>query len=143
MRRFFNWNRERGSGRKVQNNKQTCVCPQCGYSKPHKAGSPCREETCPHCKTPLVRSDRGIFNNQEKVINENNSEKELLNNLQLKSKKMNLPKVNPDICTGCGICIENCPVQAIELIDDKAFINESECTNCRLCESVCPVGAIS
>jgi hypothetical protein len=54
-----------------------------------------------------------------------------------------LPKVNPDICTGCGICIENCPMQAIELNNGKAFINEAECTNCRLCESECPVGAIN
>jgi len=56
---------------------------------------------------------------------------------------MNTPEVNPDICTGCGICIDNCPMEAITLIDGKAFINEDECTNCRLCESECPVGAIS
>jgi NAD-dependent dihydropyrimidine dehydrogenase PreA subunit len=142
MRRFFNWIRGRGSGQKLHNNKQICICPQCGYSKPHTAGSPCRTETCPHCKTPLVRSDRGIFNNPDEIIAENDNKKELSDYLQLKSKKMNLPKVNPDICTGCGVCIENCPMQAIELNNGKAFIN-AECTNCRLCESECPVGAIN
>jgi len=55
---------------------------------------------------------------------------------------MNIPKINPERCSGCGICIENCPMQAIEMNNGKAFINETECTNCRLCESVCPVGAI-
>ncbi len=103
----------------------------------------CREETCPHCKTSLVRSDRGIFNNPDEAINENDNKKELSDYLQLTSKKMNIPKVNMEMYTGCGICIENCPIEAIELINGKASINEAECTNCRLCENVCPVEAIN
>jgi NAD-dependent dihydropyrimidine dehydrogenase PreA subunit len=75
-------------------------------------------------------------------MNENDTKKEFSDYLQLTSKKMNIPKVNPEMCTGCVICIENCPMQAIALINGKAFINEAECTNCRLCESVCPVEAI-
>jgi len=26
---------------------------------------------------------------------------------------MDFPKVNPDICTGCGICVDSCPMDAI------------------------------
>lgn len=33
-----------------------CVCPQCGYSEPHRAGVPCRTINCPKCNLQLVRS---------------------------------------------------------------------------------------
>ncbi len=44
-------------------------------------------------------------------------------------------------CTGCRLCIEKCPFNAIELKDNKAVILDN-CTLCGTCESVCPVGAI-
>ena len=34
-----------------------CVCPKCGYTRKHHYGVPCRTETCPTCKTPLVRNN--------------------------------------------------------------------------------------
>lgn len=55
---------------------------------------------------------------------------------------MDYPKVDPAICTGCRLCIDTCPMDAIELVDDVAKINEDKCSNCRACESECPVGAI-
>jgi len=51
-------------------------------------------------------------------------------------------KVNKEKCTGCKICVDVCPVGAIEVDSDgKAFITE-KCTLCRLCVKECPVGAI-
>ena len=54
--------------------------------------------------------------------------------------------VNPVIkeceCNKCGECIEPCPVNAIELIDDNISINLDTCINCYYCLSVCPEGAI-
>jgi len=32
-----------------------CICPKCGYKKPHAAGIPCREERCPECGAKMVR----------------------------------------------------------------------------------------
>ena len=55
---------------------------------------------------------------------------------------MDFPKVNPDRCTGCGSCIDVCPVDAISLADGKAVIDLDKCANCHACESVCPVDAI-
>lgn len=50
-------------------------------------------------------------------------------------------KIDRKKCTGCGLCVLSCPYQAIEIIEDKAVINQN-CTLCRLCISVCPFGAI-
>jgi electron transfer flavoprotein alpha subunit len=50
--------------------------------------------------------------------------------------------VDEDKCTGCGECVEVCPVEAIDLIDDLAQVND-ECTLCTLCVDACPEEAIS
>lgn len=46
-----------------------------------------------------------------------------------------------DKCTGCETCLESCPFDAIEMRDEKAYINEY-CNECKACLSVCPEGAI-
>jgi len=33
----------------------TCVCPECGYSVAHRAGSPCFSIKCPKCGTRMIR----------------------------------------------------------------------------------------
>ena len=50
-------------------------------------------------------------------------------------------EVDKDVCTGCETCVDSCPYTAIEMQDDKAFINEY-CQVCRICLSSCPEGAI-
>jgi ferredoxin len=52
-------------------------------------------------------------------------------------------KVNPEECTGCGICVDECPVTAIELKNEKAIIDEGEYTDCGACVDSCPSSAIS
>ena len=54
------------------------------------------------------------------------------------------PKVNKEECTGCGTCVEECPVEAI-IIDENescAVVDEDECVDCGACEEACPAGAI-
>ncbi len=41
----------------------SCICPKCGYRKPHVAGIPCREEKCPRCGTKMVRE--GSYHHQQ------------------------------------------------------------------------------
>ena len=48
-----------------------------------------------------------------------------------------------DACVGCGLCAENCPVEAIKPVDGVYAIDESICVGCGLCERQCPVGAIT
>ncbi len=53
-------------------------------------------------------------------------------------------KVNADICTGCGTCVDECPAAAISLNeDDIAVVDESECLDCGACEDACPNNAIT
>ena len=51
-------------------------------------------------------------------------------------------KVDKSKCTGCGACVDVCPVNAIKIEDKKAIISD-ECVDCGACISQCPVEAIS
>jgi ferredoxin len=54
-----------------------------------------------------------------------------------------MPWVNEDLCVGCGVCVEDCPVDAITLKEEqKAVINEDECIRCGRCHDVCPQEAV-
>jgi len=52
-------------------------------------------------------------------------------------------RVDPDKCTGCGMCVDVCPVGAIEVQNDLAVIDADICTQCLTCVEECPNGAIS
>src|SRR3989338_5019236 len=43
------------------------------------------------------------------------------------------PRVDKAQCNGCRICIENCPLQAIDLSDKKAKIDYKKCVDCFCC----------
>ena len=51
--------------------------------------------------------------------------------------------VNMELCTGCGACVEACPVEAISIQDGKAHVDVDECVECGACLDECPTGAIS
>jgi NAD-dependent dihydropyrimidine dehydrogenase PreA subunit len=45
--------------------------------------------------------------------------------------------LNPDTCTGCGICTKRCQMEAIQLHQGKASLNTDRCIGCGLCVSTC------
>lgn len=109
---------------------ENCICSKCGYQEPHHRGIPCRDRLCPVCHAVLSRS----------AVQETVSQ-EIKN--PVKKKTMELPKVNPEICTGCGGCMDVCPMDAITLVNGVAVIDQTICRNCRVCVNECPVDAIS
>ena len=60
-------------------------------------------------------------------------------------------EVKEDWCKGCNICIERCPVDALEESDKlnrrgvrpPQLKKENDCNCCRLCELICPDFAIT
>ena len=50
-------------------------------------------------------------------------------------------KIDESLCTGCGLCINVCPVSAITL-SDAAHIDNDLCTGCGACVNICKKGAI-
>lgn len=63
-----------------------------------------------------------------------------------------LPRLEPEICTGCGKCVEVCPVKAVSLVTandphlsrlKKAKVDASICLGCGLCVRACPVESIT
>ncbi len=55
------------------------------------------------------------------------------------------PRINPQICVGCGICVEECPFDALSLQSygkkKISVINIAKCHGCGICASSCPRGA--
>lgn len=51
--------------------------------------------------------------------------------------------IDKDKCTNCGVCLEYCRFDAIDIINDQVKINETSCDGCKLCSRVCPEEAIS
>ena len=57
---------------------------------------------------------------------------------------MYLSVIDAASCTGCGICVDRCPVDAIALNDDGIAVREeSSCIGCGVCARFCPADAIS
>lgn len=55
-----------------------------------------------------------------------------------------VPTVHLPKCTACGLCIQKCDVDAIEISEttQKASIDGTKCIGCAGCIAVCPFGAI-
>jgi pyruvate formate lyase activating enzyme len=47
----------------------------------------------------------------------------------------------PDRCTGCGVCIENCPEAALSRSSQGIVVDASLCRHCGRCVDVCPMEA--
>lgn len=58
--------------------------------------------------------------------------------------KRNIITIDPDKCTGCSLCIPNCPEGAIQIIDGKArLVSDLMCDGLGACLGHCPEGAIT
>ena len=53
-----------------------------------------------------------------------------------------MPWVDKDKCTGCSICVEECPVSTIHIENEIAEIDMNNCIRCGSCHEVCPEDAV-
>ena len=59
---------------------------------------------------------------------------------------MSIEKIDPELCTGCGICVESCSVDVIRMDEssEKAIIRyPQDCMLCEFCVLDCPEEAIT
>jgi len=61
---------------------------------------------------------------------------------KLKQHSAMKPKIKHKFCTGCGVCVEWCPVDCITLSGGKATIDSEKCIGCGECLAVCRFGAV-
>ncbi|MCX6234118.1 MAG: 4Fe-4S binding protein [Bacteroidetes bacterium] len=127
-RKNKNKNANQGRGAKISSG--LCMCPQCNYSLAHKRGVPCFTLICPTCNVPLVRQAQ--FENNNKHIGFND-------NVDI----ANYPKVDTELCSGCGACVNECLSGAIIIEHGKAKIINEQCVKCHACVNACPAEAIT
>ncbi|MFZ7126875.1 MAG: DUF362 domain-containing protein [Desulfobacterales bacterium] len=53
------------------------------------------------------------------------------------------PQADPDLCTGCGTCIDQCPVGALSMRNDLPEVDVDACITCFCCQEMCPEKAIA
>ncbi|AMV72855.1 DUF362 domain-containing protein [Desulfuromonas carbonis] len=45
-------------------------------------------------------------------------------------------------CVRCGLCVEHCPPQAMQITDEALEIDYARCIRCFCCQELCPHGAL-
>ena len=61
----------------------------------------------------------------------------------LHSKTLLRPQANPDWCTGCGTCVDQCPVSALSMCDQVPEVDPESCITCFCCQEICPEKAMT
>ena len=61
----------------------------------------------------------------------------------MEQRTMVRPKADPELCTGCGTCVDQCPVSALTLEDDVPVVDPEVCIACFCCQEICPEKAIT
>jgi len=53
------------------------------------------------------------------------------------------PQANTESCTGCGACIEQCPVSALSMVGQFPEVDPDICIRCFCCQEICPEKAMT
>jgi ferredoxin len=61
----------------------------------------------------------------------------------LKQRTLLRPKADPQLCTGCSTCVDQCPVSALSMQDNIPQVDGDTCITCFCCQEVCPEKAIT
>jgi uncharacterized protein (DUF362 family)/NAD-dependent dihydropyrimidine dehydrogenase PreA subunit len=83
----------------------------------------------PHFKLPPLGGEANLHNENMQAL--------------LHNRTLLRPCADPDLCTGCGTCIDQCPVSALSMGDHLPQVDLSTCIACFCCQEICPEKAIS
>jgi uncharacterized protein (DUF362 family)/Pyruvate/2-oxoacid:ferredoxin oxidoreductase delta subunit len=61
----------------------------------------------------------------------------------LRSRAILRPQVDPTLCTGCGTCVQQCPVSALSMRDQLPQVAADLCITCFCCQEICPEKAMT
>jgi uncharacterized protein (DUF362 family)/Pyruvate/2-oxoacid:ferredoxin oxidoreductase delta subunit len=61
----------------------------------------------------------------------------------LQSRTLLTPQVDPDLCSACGTCVDQCPVSALSMPEDIPEVGDEICIRCFCCQEICPEKAIA
>jgi ferredoxin len=61
----------------------------------------------------------------------------------LYSKTLMRPQADPQLCTGCGTCVDQCPASALSMSDHLPQVDADTCITCFCCQEICPEKAIT
>ena len=53
------------------------------------------------------------------------------------------PQADPELCTACGNCIEQCPVSALTMDGSLPQVDADTCITCFCCQEICAEKAIT
>jgi uncharacterized protein (DUF362 family)/Pyruvate/2-oxoacid:ferredoxin oxidoreductase delta subunit len=53
------------------------------------------------------------------------------------------PQADSELCTGCGTCVEQCPVSALSMNDQFPRVDGGLCITCFCCQEICPEKAMT
>lgn len=61
----------------------------------------------------------------------------------MKGMRMSLPVVDSNLCTACGICVDECPNSCFDLEATAVLARADDCSECGICVDACPNGSIT
>ena len=61
----------------------------------------------------------------------------------LHNRTLMRPHADPELCTGCGTCVDQCPVSALSMGDRFPEVDDDTCITCFCCQEMCPEKAIA
>ncbi len=61
----------------------------------------------------------------------------------LHNRTLMRPHPDRELCTGCGTCVDQCPVSALSMGDRFPEVDDDTCITCFCCQEMCPEKAIT
>jgi len=61
----------------------------------------------------------------------------------LRTRTLLRPEADGELCTACGVCIDQCPVSALVMGESVPQVDADTCITCFCCQEICPEKAMT